>query len=211
MSGSRPGGPSGTRRFRESRCCRSHRFPSARTSASCSGRRCRDRACAVPDPARARSRASGHRGRLAVADAAACVRIPGSAEVRTADETLVNLLDDLDRPGPRALLVAHLHDAVEVCLGQGDQLALPRVVRAWFLAVHVLAGLECENGCRGVPEIWRGDDQGIDRLVVEDAAEVGDALRWRRARWRDVLDCGHDTVPRSRVDIADVGDFGVRR
>ena len=58
-----------------------------------------------------------------------------------------------------------------------EQLALARVVAARLLDVDVLAGRAAEDGGRGVPVVAGGDDQGVDLLVVEDAAEVGDRLR----------------------------------
>ena len=58
-----------------------------------------------------------------------------------------------------------------------QQLALARVVAARLLDVDVLAGRAGEDRGRGVPVVAGGDDQDVDGLVVEDAAEVGDGLR----------------------------------
>ncbi len=48
---------------------------------------------------------------------------------------------------------------------------------ARLLDVDVLAGLAGEDGERRVPVVWRGDGDRVHVLVVEDLAEVLDALR----------------------------------
>ena len=61
--------------------------------------------------------------------------------------------------------------------GVAQQLAFADVVRARLFDVHVLAGFERQERDGHVPVIGRGDRDGVDRAVVENAAEIGDALR----------------------------------
>ena len=64
-------------------------------------------------------------------------------------------------------------DDAAVLLGRANQLAsLPQVVRTGFFDVHVLAGLTCPNRHQRVPMVGRGNRHRVDRLVVEQPADI---------------------------------------
>ena len=106
-------------------------------------------------------------------------------------------------PGSRgaAVLRAHLHDAL-VLAGRLDHLAaFPRIVAERLFHVHVLAGLAGPNRGQRVPMVGRGDHDGIDRLVVQDAAEIlhgFGALPWALV------------IPSSRVPRKSAGKFSTK-
>ena len=76
-----------------------------------------------------------------------------------------------------SLLRAVLHDAIPAGGCREKQLTFAEIVAAGLFDVHVLAGLKRENRRRRVPVIGRGDDYGVDCLVVQQAAHVGDGSR----------------------------------
>ena len=102
--------------------------------------------------------------------------------------------------GLRAALRAVLHHDLVAAGGLEQQSAFAEVVAARLLHVDVLARLAGQNGRRGVPVIGRGDDHGVDRLVVEHAPQVGHRV------------LGTDLFLRPAaarlVRVADVGDVG---
>ena len=72
----------------------------------------------------------------------------------------------------RAVLGAHLDDAVVAPRGLDHLPALVDRAAQRLLAVHVLAGLAGHDRDRGVPVVGRGDQHRVDVLAVQDAAEV---------------------------------------
>ena len=78
----------------------------------------------------------------------------------------------------------------------------------------MLAGRARQDGGRRVPVVAGGDDHAVDRLVVENAAEVADRRRGRVVRLlRDFLNGCRRGVHTTRIDIADGRDLnaGQRR
>ena len=70
----------------------------------------------------------------------------------------------------------------------------------------MLARRAAQNGRRCVPVVWRGDDECIDVLVVEDAPEI--LHRFRRTfafRKGRLLRACHPAV----VDVREVSDFDI--
>ena len=76
-----------------------------------------------------------------------------------------------------APLRADLHDAIVLAGGLDHAAALDEIVRDGLLDVDMLAGLTGPDGGQGVPVVRRGDADGVDVAVLEDAAEVFDDLR----------------------------------
>ena len=94
------------------------------------------------------------------------------------------------------------------CAGDLDQLAaFPGVLAQRRLDVNVLAGLARPNAGEAMPVVGRGDDHGVDRLVVQGAAKVLHALR--RAA---LLHLGQGAASRGEqlaVDVAKVGHAAI--
>ena len=105
-----------------------------------------------------------------------------------------------------ALLQARLHDAI-VPPRRGDHLfTLADVVRDGLFDVDVFAGLARQERHRRVPVVGRGDHHGVDRAVVEQAAEVGFPTR------HSAGDVGHSTNgsrPQAFVDVAEGDHFDI--
>ena len=85
--------------------------------------------------------------------------------------------DQLDRQAEHAaelgaLLAAGLQDAAGVLDHLLDRQRLGDGQRQRLLAVDVLAGLERLDGDLGVPVVGRGDEQAVERLVVDEVAVV---------------------------------------
>jgi hypothetical protein len=76
---------------------------------------------------------------------------------------------------------------------------------ARLLEIDVLPRLQREECHRRVPVVGRRDRDGIDRLVIERAAEVDDDLRRVRLGPRG-LDALRDDA---RIDVADIRDLCV--
>ena len=107
--------------------------------------------------------------------------------VDLADPAVLHELDRLDHRRPAAVHRADLHDLVVALRGVDHLPAFPHGVRRGLLDVDVLAGLQRPDGRERVPVVRHGDDDGVDVLVVEDAAEVLDVAGLER---RDSLrDC----------------------
>src|SRR5205823_551326 len=65
-----------------------------------------------------------------------------------------------------------------------------------------------QDGRGGVPVVAGGHDHPVDRLVVQDRAEVGDRLRGRVVGLLgDRLDGGGRGLDPARVHVADGGDL----
>ncbi len=69
-------------------------------------------------------------------------------------------------------MISHLDDTAVPLLGRYQEFPLPWAVSTRFLEVDVFSRLEGQEGCGGVPVVRRGDNQGMDRLVVQGSAEV---------------------------------------
>ena len=90
------------------------------------------------------------------------------------------VLDELDRVAhrrPAAVHRADLDDLAVARLRLDHLAAFPHRVRRGLLDVDVLAGLQRPDRRERVPVIRGGDDDGVDVLVVEDAAHVLDEAR----------------------------------
>ena len=73
----------------------------------------------------------------------------------------------------RALLGAHLHDAIVAAGGVDHQPAVADVVRDRLLDVDVLAGVAGVDAHDRVPVLGRGDHDRVDVAVLEQPAVVG--------------------------------------
>ena len=119
-------------------------------------------------------------GRIAVGDqrvVAPLLLIVDAAEVDSAQLALGDVFLGGHVVGGAAVLRAHLDDPLVLPGGLDQLAALPAVVAQRLLDVHVLARLAAPDGGRHVPVVGRGDDHGVDRLVVQGLAEVLHALR----------------------------------
>ena len=118
-----------------------------------------------------------HLDELPAADGAAVVGVPAPGEVGPTDHPLAQPLHGLDGPRERAALGAHLDGPPALPRRLDEHLALAGVVECGLLQVDVLAGLQGQDRRRRVPVVGGGDHEGVDRGVVQDGADVHDALR----------------------------------
>ena len=120
-------------------------------------------------------------------------------------------MDELDRVAhrrPAAIHRADLHDLVVARRRLDHLAAFPHGVRRGLLDVDVLAGLQRPDGGERVPVVGRGDDDGVDVLVVEHAPQILDEARLEGG---DVLQARVvDPLRRQvRVDVAERLDLDV--
>ena len=83
--------------------------------------------------------------------------------------------------------------------------SFPNVMCGGLLHINVLARLASPNGLQGVPMIWRGENDGIDRFVVENASLIRDSEELFAGQTRYSFRC----VQLALVAIADSGDFDI--
>ena len=103
----------------------------------------------------------------------------------------------------RTLLRADLDDALMLARGVDHRAAFLDGDRGRLFDVDVLAGGAGHHGLQRVPVIGRAEDDGVDRLVVDDAPEIGDALRLRRGRRGLVEIRLVDVAHRDDVDVGE--------
>ncbi len=153
----------------------------------------------------------GHGRRFSLADGAPAACVETTRSEYPSDDALVHPLYRLDDERVAASLVAHLHETIVLASGGDHQPRLGGVVAAGFLDVNMLAGLAAENGRRRVPEIRRGDGDGVEMRIVEHAPQIGDAAaRCRLALGDDRQAVGGAVViDVANVDHLDVGEFQV--
>lgn len=113
-------------------------------------------------------------------------------------------LDDLDGVRRGALLGSHLDELAVLALGGDEQRTLGGIVAAGLFDVDVLAGLQPVDGHGRVPVVGRGDGDGVDIFLVEDATEVF-VCRGRAAH--GLLRVGGEFREGVAVDVADVSDM----
>jgi hypothetical protein len=141
--------------------------------------------------------------RAAMTDRRANAGDPRASHADAAQLAGLHAIKRLAHFGRAAALRAELHAAVVLGGGLDHQLPFPRIVAGRLFDVDVLARLAGEHRGRGVPVIGGSDHQGVDRRIVEHAAEIGflfgllPALTRQRSRGLR----GHFAV-----DIADGGD-----
>ena len=90
--------------------------------------------------------------------------------------------------------------------GGHDHLRLVRILAAGLFHIDVLAGLHGEQRRRRVPEVRRGDEDGVERLVVEEGAEILHALAGRALL---VGDRFHAAFEPLRIHLGEIGDLDV--
>ena len=121
----------------------------------------------------------------------------------------MNELDRIAHRRPAAIHRADLHDLVVPRRRLDHLAAFPHRVRRGLLDVDVLAGLERPDGGERVPVVRRGDDDGVDVLVVEHAPQILHEPRLERGDFRQARVV--DPLGRQiRVDVAEGLDFYVR-
>ena len=144
--------------------------------------------------------------RRELADFFTRVVIGATGKARLADDSAVQCSDGFLHPG--AALIAHLHELAGFLHGGDERFRFARVLAAGLFDIDVLAGLQRQDGHGRVPEVRRGDENGIDRFVFEDLAEVLHALAGRG------LLVGHHLQPfveTTRVRLREVGDLHIRQ
>src|SRR5213080_2681377 len=149
---------------------------------------------------------SGDGHRFPAADRRPGVGIPDASEIGLSDGALLDRLHDLDRAGRGALLRPHLHHTLVFALRLDEQLAFARVVPARLLHVDVFPRLHGEQRGRRMPVVGRRDDERVHVLVPERLAEVTQPLG---SFALDARDGGDALGEHQRIDVADVGHFGV--
>ena len=153
----------------------------------------------------------GHGHRFSLADGAPAACVETSRSEYPSDDALVHSLYRLDDERVAASLVAHLHEAIVLASGGDHQPRLGGVMAAGLLDVNMLAGLAAENGRRRVPEIRRGDGDGVEVRIVEHAPQIGDAPARRLLALGDDRQAvgGAVVIDVANVDHLNVGEFQV--
>src|SRR5262249_16372332 len=113
---------------------------------------------------------------LGLPDAWPALVAEAAGQLDRADAAAEHQLPGLARAGHAAGLGAGLADALVAARGLDDAPALGHLVADRLLDVDVLAGLHGPDGGQRVPVVRGGDGDTVDRLVVEDLAEVLDVL-----------------------------------
>src|SRR5262245_9948930 len=108
--------------------------------------------------------------------------------------------------GRTAVLRADLHHAVVFARRFDHSAAFPDIVRWRLLDIDVLTGLAGTDRSRRVPVIGSGDDNGVDGLVVEDAAHLFDGLGRLPLPTSDGLGGPGQAF---FVQVANTGDLGI--
>ena len=103
-----------------------------------------------------------------------------------------------------ARLNADLDDLVVLLGGLSHRLAFAHVVRGRFFDVDVLAGLAGEDRRDGMPVCRCAHDDGVDRFVIEQTAEIGFDGRTLALEFLNTLGT---LVEQSGIDIANGGDL----
>ena len=94
------------------------------------------------------------------------VAAPGVHFLHGADRAVLDPLDRLAMPLARAAEVAHLRRDARFLCDARHQTRLTDVVRERLLAIDVLARLHRENRDVGVQVVGRGDEDGVDGLLL---------------------------------------------
>src|SRR5690349_11053520 len=71
-----------------------------------------------------------------------------------------------------AILRTSLNDAIIAPCGLHHLSALPWRMADRLLNIHVLASLACPDGGQRVPVIWCGNDDRINRFIIECPAKI---------------------------------------
>ncbi len=124
-----------------------------------------------------------------------------------ADLASMNLIDRFNNRRPTASLGTHLDNTVVFASGFNGQFAFFSRLAARFFYIHMLACGTSEYRRRGVPMIGCRNHQCIDRLVVQDTANVRGNRGGTRLRLSNHFS---GSLCRSRIDITDRNDFSVR-
>lgn len=120
-------------------------------------------------------------------------------------------MDELHRGGERtagAVLRAGLADASELAGDLDEAASLGDILADRFLDVGVLARLHRPDSAEGMPVVRGGDENGVDRRVVTNDAEILDLLR--HGTFQLAGEQRGDFVGAVEIGIADVGDVAVR-
>ena len=151
--------------------------------------------------------ALGHGFGLGAADRIAPVEAEPARHVDLTDHALAQLGHALAHRRRRTRLRSVLHDAV-VLARRGDDLpALPHVVRAGLLHVHVLARLAAPDGLQRVPVVLRADGYRVDGLILEQLAVIRES---RRALARELIHVADARAQDVLVHVAERGNFDIR-
>jgi hypothetical protein len=109
---------------------------------------------------------------IGTADRIAAFVAQAAGDGAAAEAAGANELDRLADAGVAANLGAGLADLVVMPRRFDEAPAFPDVVAHRFFDVDVLAGLHCPDRGERMPVVRRGDSDGVDFLVVHDAAQV---------------------------------------
>ena len=129
--------------------------------------------------------AGGHRTVRVLPDRRARFEAQAASHIHLADAALLDEFDGFAHDRPAAVHRADLDDLVVASRGLDHPAPLGDRVRGRLLDVHVLARLERPDGGERVPVIRRGDDDAVDVLVIEHAAEI---LLESRTEGRDICE-----------------------
>ena len=110
-------------------------------------------------------------------------------------------------PAAAPPLGAVLDDDAVLLLGLDGHSPLDHVVAERLLHVDVLAGLGGQDRHQRVPVVGGGDRDRVDRLVVEQPAEVLLALRGQGLVARLLGERGERAIEHLLVGVADGGDL----
>lgn len=116
---------------------------------------------------------SGRNGsELAEADGSASVGVPRAGEVNRPELAGADASENLGDPGNAAMLEADLEESARTADGFHEEFAFAGIVGQRGLEIDGLTRLQGENGGRRVPVVRRGDDDGLDAAILENAPEI---------------------------------------
>jgi hypothetical protein len=110
--------------------------------------------------------------RRLVTDVSSRLHVPRLGHEHVADHAFSQHLNGAGNQLVRATLRAMLHDDVVPPGRIQQQAALAVVVTTRFLDVDVLSRIAGHDGCRRVPMVGRGNDDRVDRRVVQHVAKI---------------------------------------
>jgi hypothetical protein len=120
----------------------------------------------------------------------------------------VNVFDGFSQRTVGSVLCSALTDAAELARHLYDAPTLADIVADRLLDIDILARLHGPNGRQRVPMIRRSDEDGGDRLVVENHTQVLNCFRLRAILCNKI---GSHFSCAITIGVADVRNLAVRK
>src|ERR1019366_5067085 len=127
-------------------------------------------------------------------------------EIDVTHHAITHFLNTFDDGSAIAAVGAVLHDTIVFFRGASHLTAFPPVMAHGLLNINILARLTTPYGHERVPMIRGGDRDRVDRLVIQELADVDEG----RGLLKPHLLHRRQTLPHNvLIDVADRGDFHI--